>query len=195
MQSRKAGRPQSEAAAAHDRIMDAVYALLETTPARDVTMEAVAKLAGVGKPTLYKWWPSKAALILAMFSERLALPTSPAEGETVEATVRASVCRLISLFKGLFGKVMGDLIAEGQSDPRILHDLYTEHIMPRRERLAAQIERAKARGEFAQDVDPELAVDVIFGTVYHRFLLRIEPFDEAFGNALVTHVFSGLRPR
>jgi len=60
------GRPRSEAAVSHAAIMDAVYGLLKEKPARDLTMDAVAKRAGVGKPTLYKWWPSKAAHIIAL---------------------------------------------------------------------------------------------------------------------------------
>ena len=61
-----------EAAESHAAILDAVYELLQERSVRDLTMEAVAKRAGVGKPTLYKWWPTKAALVLAMFRERIA---------------------------------------------------------------------------------------------------------------------------
>src|SRR5713226_7132392 len=66
------GRPPSEMAASHAVIMDAVYALLQEKSVRDVTIEAVAKRARVGKPTLYKWWPTKATLVLAMLCERIA---------------------------------------------------------------------------------------------------------------------------
>ena len=50
----RTGRPPAAAAESHAAIMDAVYALLQEGPARDLTMEAVARRAGVGKPTLYK---------------------------------------------------------------------------------------------------------------------------------------------
>ena len=66
------GRPSSETAASRAVIMDAVYALLQETSVRDLTIEAVVKPAGVGKPTLYKWWPTKATLMLAMLCERMA---------------------------------------------------------------------------------------------------------------------------
>jgi len=59
-------------AASHIAIMDAVYALLQEKSVRDLTMEEVAKRAKVGKPTLYKWWQTKAALVLAMLCERMA---------------------------------------------------------------------------------------------------------------------------
>jgi AcrR family transcriptional regulator len=57
--------------------LDAVYELLQERSVRDLTMEAVANRAGVGKPTLYKWWPTKAALVLAMFRERIAVALPP----------------------------------------------------------------------------------------------------------------------
>ena len=128
----RVGRPRSEAAESHEAILDAVHEMLKEKPARELTMDAVAKRAKVGKPTLYKWWPSKAALVLAVFQERLsgrleAVPTS-----TVEAALRARVQSLIVEFNGLFGKVMGDLIAEGQSDPAVLRELYEQHIRLRR---------------------------------------------------------------
>jgi len=66
------GRPPSEMAASHSAIMDAVYTLLQEKSVRDLTIEEVAKRARVGKPTLYKWWPTKATLVLAMLCERMA---------------------------------------------------------------------------------------------------------------------------
>ena len=110
------GRPRSGTAESHGKIMDAVYKLLQTRSARDLTMEAIAKEAGVGKPTLYKWWPTKAALILAMFHERIARETEKPKAGTAEQTIRFMVRKSIGHFNGLFGKVMADLIAEGQSE-------------------------------------------------------------------------------
>ncbi len=165
--------------------MDAVYALLQECPARDLTMEAVAKKAGVGKPTLYKWWPSKAALIFAMFHERLAdQPEMPAAA-SAEAALRARVRRLIAALNGQFGKVMAELIAEGQSDPALLHELYERHIRMRREAALADILRGKASGEFAAQLNAELVLDAIIGAIYYRLLLRTGPLDEAYGEALI----------
>jgi AcrR family transcriptional regulator len=187
------GRPRSDAAAAHDAIMDAVFSLLQETSVRELTMEAVAKRAGVGKPTLYKWWPSKAGLVLAMFHERLSREPEPMETATVEEALRWRVRRLIGLFHDLFGKVMAELIAEGQSDPKVLQELYEQHVAIRRAQSAADIEKGKASGELSADTDVELLVDQIFGTIYYRMLLRIEPLDQAFGDKLLDQVLSGVR--
>ena len=67
--------------------MDAVYELLQETCARYLTMEVVAKRTNVGRPTLYKWWPSKAALLMAMFHERLAEKPGKPSSATMEAAL------------------------------------------------------------------------------------------------------------
>jgi AcrR family transcriptional regulator len=173
--------------------MSAVYDLLCETSARDLTMDGVAKRARVGKPTLYKWWPSKAALVMAMFNERLARSEDLPSAASGESIIRAKMRRLIAEFNGLFGKVMADLIAEGQSEPEILSELVERHMLPRRTATIADIEAAKARGEFVASADAELLVDAIFGPMYYRLLLRIGPLTEEYGEDLVTQVLAGVK--
>lgn len=115
--------------------------------------------AKVGKPTLYKWWPSKAALIMAMFHERLAGKLEAPKGPT-------KMRHLTKEFNELFGKVMADLIAGGQSNPSILKALYEGHMRLRRKSTVADIERGKGNGEFAADIDPELLIDSMFGPLF-----------------------------
>ena len=189
----RVGRPRGEGAVSHEAIMDAVYGLLEEKPARELTMEAVAKRANVGKPTLYKWWPSKAALIMAMFHERLDQPLEIPVTATAEEAIRARMRRLIRVVNGLFGKVVGELIAEGQSDPEILREFYERHVSLRRASAVAEIERGKAAGEFSTDTDAELLVDAIFAPVYYRLLLRFAPLTEKYGNELIDQVLLGVR--
>jgi AcrR family transcriptional regulator len=187
------GRPRSEAAASHAAIMDAVAGLLEELPARDLTMEAVAKRAGVGKPTLYKWWPSKAALILAMFQERFNVLTELPQTATEEECLRTRVKRLIAECHGLFGKVVADLIAEGQADPLILTELYEKHIRPRRAQTTVGIERGIASGEFVAGTDAELLLDAIVAPIYLRLLLRHPPLTEKYGNELIDRALLSVR--
>ena len=182
------GRPPGETAGSHRAILDAVHDLLQETSVRDLTMEAVAKRAGVGKPTLYKWWPSKAALVFNMFHERLAREGNAPEAATAEAAIRARFKHLVGAFNGLFGKVMAELIAEGQSDPAVLRELYDRHIGPRRAATIADIERGKANGEFAPNTNAELLVDAIFGPAYYRLLLHLMPLTEEYGDDLIDQV-------
>ena len=173
--------------------MDAVYELLKEKSARDLTMESVARRANVGKPTLYKWWPSKAALIMAMFHERLVSHQEAPAAATAEEVIRTKMQRLIRDLNGLFGKVVADLIAEGQSDPAILHEYYERHVRERRTAAIADIERGKAAGEFSSDTDSELLVESIFGPIYYRLLLRFAPLTEKYGSDVIDQALRGAR--
>jgi AcrR family transcriptional regulator len=187
------GRPRSEAAESHDAIMDAVYALLQERSVRDLSMEAVARQAGVGKPTLYKWWPSKASLILAMFHERMVHKVEAPDTASAEAIVRAKAHGLVDGFNGLFGKVMAELIAEGQHEPAILRDLNESLVSHRRGALVADIERGLSAGEFIDGTDPDLLVDMIFGPLFYRFLLRVGPLTLEYADSLVDAALEGRR--
>jgi AcrR family transcriptional regulator len=191
------GRPPLEAAESHGAILNAVYDLLLKQSVRDLTIEAVAKRAKVGKPTLYKWWPTKAALVLAMFRERIlvAHPPPAVPGETAEEAISRAACLLIRAFDGPLGKVSAELIAEGQSEPAIIRQWFDEHIRHRRARNAADIERGKASGELLPETNPELVIDSVFGAIYYRLLFRSAPLTEQFGKDLVAQVFRGLKTR
>jgi AcrR family transcriptional regulator len=191
------GRPPAAAAASHAAILDAVYELVKEQSVRDLTIEAVAKRAKVGKPTLYKWWPTKAALVLAMFRERIAIAQPPAAlpGETAEEAMNQAVCLLIRAFGGPLGKITTELIAEGQSEPEIIRQWFDEFIRHRRARNIEDIERGKASGELLAQTEPELVLDTIFGAIYYRLLFRYASLTEEFGKAVVAQVFRGLRAR
>jgi AcrR family transcriptional regulator len=189
------GRPPIEAAESHARILDAVYELLQERSVRDLTMEAVAKRAGVGKPTLYKWWPTKAALVFAMFKERIAIVLPPPSAGTAEEAIREVARALIGPLNGQLGKVLSELIAEGQSEPAILQDLFDKHIRGHEEANTADIERGKKSGELASDVDPQLIIDAVFGAIFYRLLFRTAPLTEEFSDKLVRQVFRGARAR
>ena len=91
---------------------------------------------------------------------------------------------------GLFGKVVADLIAEGQSEPTVLQELHDHH--RRRASTVEDVERGKATGEFPIDTDPHLLIDSMLGAIYYRFLLRFEPLTQHYGEEPVTQVLRGL---
>jgi AcrR family transcriptional regulator len=185
------GRPPSAMAASHAAIMDAVYRLLQEKSVRDLTMEEIAKRAKVGKPTLYKWWPTKATLVLAMLCERMAPNLEKPTALAAEASLRFRVRRLIDAFNGPFGKVVAGLIAEGQSEPAIRQAFFDHWVSPRRAATIADLQRAKNAGELRSDTQPDLLNDAIFGAIYYRFLLGLGPFTRRFGEDLVEQAIRG----
>src|SRR5246127_323307 len=187
------GRPPSEMAASHAAIMDAVYTLLQEKSVRDLTMEEVAKRAKVGKPTLYKWWPTKATLVLAMLCERMAPNLEKPSDLTAEDSLRFRVRSLIDAFKGPFGKIVAGLISESQSEPGTLHQFLERWVSPRRIATIADLQRGKNTGELRSEAEPEVLNDAIFGALYYRLLLRSGPLSRRFGEDLVEQVLRGNR--
>src|SRR6476620_9369516 len=191
--ARRKGRPPSEMAASHAAIIDAVYSLLQEKSVRDLTIEEVAKRAKVGKPTLYKWWPTKATLVLAMLCERMAPNLEKPTGLTANESLRLRVRRLIDAFNGPFGKIVTGLIAEGQSEPAILQEFFDRWVSPRRNATIADLRRGKDAGELRSETEPELLNDALFGAIYYRMLLRSAPLTRRFGEELVEQVLRGHR--
>ena len=155
-EKKRRGRPRSAAAASHDAILGAVYDLLHEKSVRDLTIEEIARRAGVGKPTIYKWWPSKAALVMDMLDEHI-LEDLPAPGaRSAEEAIRSEVTELVRRFNGFPGKVAMEILAEGQSDPGVLQEYRDRYLSKRRAVATEVIERAQASGEFRKDIVPVL---------------------------------------
>jgi len=116
-------------------------------------MEEVAKQAKVGKPTLYKWWPTKATLVLAMLCERIAPNLEMPTALTAEASLRFRVRRLIDAFQRSLRKIVAGLIAEGQSEPAVLQDFFRRWVSPRRNATIADLRRGRAAHELRSETE------------------------------------------
>jgi AcrR family transcriptional regulator len=187
------GRPRSAAAIAHDRILDAVFELLQTQSVRDLQIKEVCRTAGVSKPTIYKWWPTKAAMVMAMFEQRMVRRLPPIQSLSADQLIRAAVPGLIRLLNGPFGKVAAEMITEGQSEPAVLREFRDRYVLKRRKVSVKALEDAISSGKISRSVDPEILLDLIFGPIYYRLLVKHQPLDQAFGRALVDYVLGKCR--
>jgi Tetracyclin repressor-like, C-terminal domain len=115
------------------------------------------------------------------------------ERDTAEDAIRSSAVVFVRGFKGFAGKVLAELIAEGQSEPEVLRSLFDQHIGPRRAAIAADIERGKEDEELNPDADSELLIDSVFDPIFYRLLFRSAPLNERFIEELVCQVFRGVR--
>jgi AcrR family transcriptional regulator len=189
---RAPGRPRSEAADA--AILDAAMRLLRTTPVGQLTIEAIAREAGVGKPTIYRRWPNKNAVVVdAAFRSVAGQLEFPATGTVLDALL-TQIETVVSLMNSRVGQVLAELIGEGQSDPETLASVNERFMRVRRESAAHLIERGKQSGEFDPAIDGELAIDLIYGPLYYRLLAGHLPLDSAFARDIVTWVMRGIRP-
>jgi AcrR family transcriptional regulator len=190
---RRPGRPRSEKS--QRAILAAAAELLHERPLSEISMDAVAERAGASKATIYRWWPSKELLALdAMFSDW----ATPRPEEIDKGTLRDDLRALIlpwvrRLCSAPFGRVVAALTVELHSDPAFLEAYHTRFVEPRRAPGRAAFERAAERGEIAADTDIDLALDMLYGPIYHRLLHLHAPLDERFAGAIVDSVLAAVR--
>ncbi len=187
---RPVGRPRSERA--RRAILRAANELLESEGFAAVTVEAIAERARVSKATVYRWWPNKAAVVMDGFLSTVSSEVPfPHTGHARE-DIRLHMRRLTEAFSGKIGRTVAALIAEGQSDPELAEALRSRWLSVRRAEAREILELGIESGELRGDLDPEVAVDVIYGPIYYRMLVGHAPLDQAFADRLADHVFAGL---
>ena len=189
------GRPRSERA--RQAILDAAAELLLDRGLSAVSMDAVAERAGVSKATIYRWWPSKETLALdALYTERAAARPHPRDTGSLHGD-------LLSLFRPWarlagsrpYGRVIAALITESQTDPVFAADYRQRFVEPRREQGRAIFRRAIGRGEIPADTKVEVALDLLYGSMYHRLLHGHATLSDQFVRDVVDTVLDGVRPR
>ncbi|MCQ8188332.1 TetR/AcrR family transcriptional regulator [Streptomyces rugosispiralis] len=146
-----------------------------------LSMEAVAKRAGVGKSALYRRWPSKQRMVIAVVSElSVALVELPDAG-SLRGDVLAGLRAVADwLTHPRFSRILPDLIAEAQRDEELSQALARCVGEPRRARMADALDRAVERGELSPDLDRELALDLLGGLVYWRVSARGAPLEPGY---------------
>lgn len=169
------GRPRSEStrraieAAALDELRERGYAGL--------TIEGIAARAGAGKQTIYRWWRSKADVVLdAMAGFADAIVPIPDKGSLPDDLLAF----LVASFRQHGTRpALAGLMAQAVFDPEFAEAFRERFISVRRTALRGILQRAAARGEIAEDIDLELLVDVAFGVLWYRLLLDHAPLDDA----------------
>lgn len=188
----KMGRPRSESA--RQAVLRAAGDLLARDGFAGVTVEAIAAEAGVGKATIYRWWPGKAAVVMDAFLAATGpcapFPDTGCLEEDLRGQMRALACAL----GGRMGTVLRGVLAEAQSDPEAAEAFRTRYLAPRRAETRRVLERARDRGQICPQADLETAADALYGPLFYRLTAGHAPLDSAFVDALLSLVFQGLRP-
>ena len=147
---------------------------------KDLSIEAIAKKAGVGKTTIYRWWPNKVAVVLDALLYQLgntpALPTSATKAEAITNQLE----RFMRLLKGKNGKILIEVMAEAQANEETLTLFYENFMLQHEETLANLIEDGKENGEFRKEISTALAVDMIYGSIVYRLMSGAETLDQDF---------------
>lgn len=180
------GRPRSTEAT--NAILESAYTLMATTGLAATSIDAIARHSGVSKMTIYKWWPSREALLIDAFLKQasLLLPL-PISGKAADR-VRSHAAAYAKALQGEFGKVQLAVISECISktgSAQIFHDRYLSH---RRSALVDLIAAGQRDGSVGTDGTPEDLYDAIYGSLFYRYVFGIQPISPAQARKLVETV-------
>lgn len=194
-------RPPSETGDARRRsdraraaILAAAWEGFAEVGLRWLTIEAIAKRAEVGKTTIYRWWPTKAAVVLDALHEHFDTTIGFPDTGSAREDLRRQLRSVIKLLRTPVGKAYLALIAESQHDPDLAEALVERYIAARRVAATDVVQRGIARGELRADLDPAVVIDLLYGALYYRLLVSHDPPKFSYADTLVDQAFQGFIP-
>lgn len=193
------GRPATGAAVLRQRVTDAIteaaFAELAGAGYGRMSMEAVARRAGVGKAALYRRWPSKQAMVTELIRNKVtgALPPTPATG-----ALHTDLRELLATFRSqlsnpLLARIGAGLLAEASHDGALAEVLSTGVTAPRRAAARAILQGAIDRGELLPGLDLELGTDLLIAPLAFRMLVIRSSSDDEYLDRLTTAIEAALK--
>ncbi|WP_316523827.1 TetR/AcrR family transcriptional regulator [Kitasatospora brasiliensis] len=162
-----------------------------------LTIEAIAARAGVGKQTIYRWWPSKGAVVFDAFlaagehEGSLALPDTGDLRADLRAVLRPTSDELTDPDTD---RTYRALVAEILNDPALHTEYRTRLLDPLLEVTRDRLRGAREAGQLAPDADLDLAVELVYGPLYYRWQYRLGPLTHAHADLLVDAALRALGP-
>ncbi|MEU6704836.1 TetR/AcrR family transcriptional regulator [Streptomyces wuyuanensis] len=181
-------------------IYDAALALVGEVGYTRTTIEGIAARAGVGKQTIYRWWPSKAAVLLEAFldvAEQAAqgeyeLPDTGDLEKDLKLVLRATVDELNS---PVYDAPARALAAESVVDPALAAQFVEKLLEPQLGLYVHRLRAAQDAGQASPGIDPRIALELLVGPLAHRWLLRTLPLTHEYADKVVEYALHGLAPR
>ncbi|WP_367041262.1 TetR/AcrR family transcriptional regulator [Streptomyces sp. Je 1-332] len=188
------GRPRSEAV--ERSIVEGVLKLIEDgVPLADLSIERIARTAGVGKATIYRRWSGKEELFVEIL-RGIDDPPPELPGESMRGDLIVCLEHLRRRGVNLRSSaLLHNVFAQMKSLPKLWQAYHATVIEPQRRVLREVLRRGVENGELRDDVDIVLANDLFVGPMLVRTVLRSDaPLDEGLAERIVDSVLAGLRP-
>ncbi|GAB4584478.1 TetR/AcrR family transcriptional regulator [Nocardia sp. IFM 10818] len=174
--------------------LEAALALCEENGYTKVTVEGIAARAGVSKKTIYRWWPSKGAVVLdALHDAAMQATAFPDTGDLV-ADLHRQLTGLVGVFTSpqLRPATLG-VFSEGLHDPDFANEVHERVISPRIEDFKQRLRKAVREGELPPDTDEDLVMDLLYGPVYHRLMVHLPLPDDAYLSKIIDSALAAVR--
>ncbi|WP_460064914.1 TetR/AcrR family transcriptional regulator [Streptomyces sp. YKOK-I1] len=185
-------------------IYDAALALVGEVGYPKTTIEGIAARAGVGKQTIYRWWGSKADVLLEAFldlsaqaareagQEPYVIPDTGDLAADIKAVLRATVDQLKD---PRFEAPSRALAAEGVVDEQVGREFTAKLMEPALQLYADRLRAAQAAGQVRPDIDPRIALEFFVSPLAQRWLQHTGPISYDYTDTLVDYALYGLAPR
>jgi AcrR family transcriptional regulator len=167
--------------------------LIDSLGFTGVSMDRIAEHAGVGKATIYRWWPNKAAVTMdAVLS--IADPATPhPETGSARQDLAIHLRHMIRIFRSArTGPLIASVLAEAQHDPELAAEVNARVQAPRRAGAKQILEDGIARGELRPDLDRDAVLDGIYGPLYYRFLVTHQPMGSRYADIVLDHIWPAI---
>ncbi len=160
-----------------------------------LSIERIAREAGVSKTTIYRWWPSKVAVVIDTFLDNHVARTPIRDDIPAVDALREHVASLAEVYSGHEGRLIAQLIAECQYDPATMAEFKQRFWQPRQEVATALIRRAAEEGALRQDIPAEVIAELLYSPLYFRLLLQSGPLDRESTRTTLEAVLDGVAAR
>jgi AcrR family transcriptional regulator len=190
--ARSRGRPRNPQIRA--AILQAARELMNEAGPSGLTMEAVAERAGVGKPTVYRWWPNRHAVAMAALMDQSAQPKAASRKRAPLRALEQQLRVVAETLVSRQGRSVTAMIAAADPHTEVAKAFRHHFVLARRSEGRALLEQAVASGDVRADLDVDVALDQIYGALFFRVLMGHAGIDAAFVRALVSQVVRGLAP-
>jgi len=187
----KGGRPRSPRI--HQAILKAAADLVLENGFKALSIDAIAAEAGVGRMSIYRRWPNKAAIIMDAFVARVNPGTLFVSTGSYLDSIRLQMRTMAKVFRGKDGALMRALVAEAQFDPELANALRERWTMPRRKMAVAFFQQGIRNGFLRADADPNAIIDVLYAPIYYRLQMGTGPLSDAYIDEIFAHAMKGLR--
>jgi len=186
------GRPRSDQA--RRAVLAAARTLFEKQGYGAATIDAIAARSGVAKTTIYRSWPSRAAVLVDVLVGMAATLVPPPAGGDPMRAMAGELRGIAGAINGPLGRLLTSLLGDAQVEPQVRSVLIERLFAPRTRASANNIGRAQAGGTLRPDVPPHVAVDLLVGPLFYRMFVQHEPVTDTFVKQVLRYVVEGLQP-
>ncbi len=158
-----------------------------------MSIDAVAVRAGVGRMTIYRRWPNKAAIVMDAFVARVDPGTLFIPAKNYLDSIRLQMRSMAKAFRGRDGSLIRALLAEAQFDPELATALRERWTMPRRRMAISYFEEGMRKGILRPGLDPDAIIDVLYAPIYYRLQMGTGPLSDAYIDEIFDHAMKGIK--